>query len=150
MIRAGTPGDVDRLREIARAAYAPYVPLIGSEPPPLLQDFAEDVADGAVWVIGDPVSGYVVARPQGRDWLLENVAVAPDAQGTGAGRALIAFAEAEGARQGFERVVLYTNAKMEANLGLYPALGYTKTDQRTEHGLDRVFFEKALDRLDAG
>ena len=149
MIRAGTLGDVDRLREIARAAYAPYVPLIGFEPPPLLQDFAEDVSVAAVWVAGDPVLGYVVARPKGDDWLLENVAVAPEAQGTGTGKALIAFAEAEGARQGFERVVLYTNAKMTANLGMYPALGYTKTDQRTEHGLDRVFFQKTLGGADA-
>ena len=67
MIRPGTTVDVERLREIARAAYTPYVAAIGFEPPPLLQDFAADVADGAVWVAGDPPGGYVVARPQGGD-----------------------------------------------------------------------------------
>lgn len=144
MIRPGVPGDVPRLGEIARAAYAPYVPLIGFDPPPLLQDFAADVAEGAVWVADDPVAGYVVARPQAGDWLLENVAVAPEAQGRGLGRALIALAEDEGARRGFARIVLYTNIHMASNLKLYPALGYREVDRRTEHGLSRVFFEKTL------
>ena len=145
MIRAGTPEDLPRLREIARAAYAEYVPLIGTEPPPMLQEFDVDLAQGALWVAGDPADGYVVARPQGEDWLLENVAVAPDAQGRGLGRRLIAFAEAEGARRGFARVVLYTNVHMVANLTMYPALGYTETGRRTENGMDRVFFSKSLE-----
>ena len=103
-----------------------------------------DVADGAVWVAGDPPEGYVVARPQGADWLLENVAVVPGAKGKGLGGSLIRFAEAEGARRGFAKVVLYTNVNMVANLSMYPALGYTRIDQRTEHGLSRVYFEKSL------
>ena len=144
MIRPGAPGDVERLRGIARAAYTPYVAAIGFEPPPLLQDFAADVAEGAVWVSGDPPDGYVVARPRGADWLLENVAVAPEAQGRGLGSALIRFAEQEGARRGFAKVVLYTNVNMVANLSMYPALGYAEIDRRTERGLDRVYFEKLL------
>ena len=138
--------DAPALAAIARAAYAQYVPLIGRDPPPMLQDFPADIADGAVWTArgAEGPVGYVVARPKGQDWLLENVAVAPDAQGGGLGRRLIARAEAEGAARGFARVVLYTNAKMTANLALYPRLGYVKTDQRREHGLDRVFFAKPL------
>ena len=143
-IRPGRAADVECLRAIARAAYAPYVPLIGSEPPPMLQEFAADAADGALWVAGEPVAGYVVARPKGTDWLLENVAVAPEAQGTGLGRALIAFAEAEGRRRDFAKIILYTNVHMTANLSLYPALGYAETGRREEHGMSRVYFVKAL------
>ena len=144
MIRPGRAQDIARLGEIARAAYAPYVPLIGFEPPPLLQDFDQDVAEAAVWVSGEPVLGYVVARRKGDDWLLENVAVAPEAQGRGLGRALIGFAEEEGARRGFARIVLYTNIHMTANLVLYPALGYREVAHLTEDGLSRVYFEKQL------
>ena len=144
MIRPGTAADVPRLSAIARAAYTPYVAAIGFEPPPLLQDFAADVAEAAVWVAGDRPDGYVVARPKGADWLIENVAVAPEAQGRGLGGRLIRFAEAEGARRGFARVVLYTNVNMVANLAMYPALGYREVDRRTDDGLGRVFFEKDL------
>lgn len=145
-IAPALPDDASALARIARAAYERYVPLIGREPAPMLQDFPADIADGAVWTArgaAGPV-GYVVARPQGEDWLLENVAVAPEAQGTGLGRRLIARAEAEGAARGFARVVLYTNAKMTANLALYPRLGYVETGRRREDGFDRVFFVKAL------
>ncbi len=145
MIRPGAPADTDQLREIARAAYMPYVAAIGFEPPPLLQDFAADIADSAVWVVGDPAAGYIVARPQGEDWLIENVAIAPDAQGQGHGGALIRFAEAEGARRGFARVVLYTNVHMTANLTLYPALGYREVGRTEGKGLSRVHYEKRLD-----
>ena len=146
IIEPATPEDATALAAIARAAYAQYAPLIGREPPPMLQDFPADIADGAVWTARDrerPV-GYVVARPKGEDWLLENVAVSPAARGGGLGRRLIAWAEAEGAARGFARVVLYTNAKMTSNLALYPRLGYVETGQRRQDGLNRVFFAKPL------
>ncbi len=140
------PDDASALVRIARAAYETYVPLIGREPAPMLQDFPADIADGAVWTArgADGPVGYVVARPKGEDWLLENVAVAPEAQGTGLGKRLIERAEAEGAARGFARVVLYTNAKMTANLALYPRLGYVETGRGREDGFDRVFFVKPL------
>jgi len=140
MIREATPDDVTRLEAIARAAYAPYVPLIGREPPPMLQDFPADIAQGHVWVSGDPIVGYVVAQPNESDWLLENVAVDPEAQGTGLGRALIAHIEAMARAAGAEAIELYTHASMTANRRLYPLLGYVET----EHGLDRVYFRKSL------
>ncbi|MEM1315837.1 MAG: GNAT family N-acetyltransferase [Pseudomonadota bacterium] len=143
MIRPARAEEAAALAAIARAAYAPYLPRLGFEPPPMRQDFAADIADGAVWVGGDPPEGYVVARPRGEDWLIENVARAPQAP-RGLGRRLLAFAEAEGARRGFARAVLYTHAKMTENRALYPRLGWTETARREEHGLPRVFFAKPL------
>lgn len=143
-IRPARASDAPALARIAVDAYSPYIAAIGREPPPLRQDFPADIAEGACWVAGDPPDGYVVAREKAGDWLLENVAVAPRARGTGLGRALIGFAEAEGARRGFARIVLYTHAKMTRNLDLYPRLGYRQTGRRTEAEMNRVFFEKAL------
>ncbi|MEM7742220.1 MAG: GNAT family N-acetyltransferase [Pseudomonadota bacterium] len=143
-IRLAKAEDVPRLRLIARGAYAPYVPLIGSEPPPMLQDFAADIAAGRCWAAGDPALGYVVAYPREADWMLENVAVAPEAQGTGLGRALVAHAEALAKAAGAPAMVLYTHAKMTNNRALYPALGYRETGRATQHGLDRVFFRKVF------
>ena len=42
-------------------------------------------------------------------------------------------------------VHLYTNEKMAENLLIYPKLGYTEVERRTEDGFNRVYFEKTLD-----
>jgi ribosomal protein S18 acetylase RimI-like enzyme len=143
-IRKARPLDGAACSAIARAAYAQYVPLIGREPPPMQQDFGADIALGDVWVNGTPVVAYVVVRDKGERWLLENVAVSPDARGRGLGRALIAHVETMARAAGARSVDLYTHARMTANRRLYPALGYVETDRRVEEGLDRVFFRKVL------
>lgn len=143
-IRPAGPGDRAAVERIARAAYAAYVPLIGRAPAPMLADFAAAIAAGRVWVAGAPVAGYVVAWPRGDHWHLENVAVDPAAQGRGLGRALIGHVEALARQAGARAVELYTNARMTANLALYPRLGYAETGRRVEDGFDRVFFRKAL------
>lgn len=113
-----------RLAAIARAAYAPYAPVLGPDPPPVRQDFAGDIADGRVWVAGAPATGFIVLRADGPDWLIENLGVEPAAQGAGAGRALIGFAEAEGLRRGHRRAVLYTSPLMTGTVAFYAKLGY--------------------------
>jgi len=142
--RPARPADAPALTAIARAAYSPYVAAIGFEPPPMIQDFATAIALGRVTVIGAPPAGYVVAYATGDDWHIENVAVAPEARGRGLGGLLIGASEAEGKARGHARVTLYTNAAMAPNLTLYPALGYRQVARRTESGLDRVYFTKAL------
>ncbi|MEM6622922.1 MAG: GNAT family N-acetyltransferase [Pseudomonadota bacterium] len=146
-IRPAQPNDAERLSQIARSAYAPYVADIGREPPRMLQDFPADIAAGRCWVSGRPALGYVVAYPREDDWMLENVAVAPEAQGTGLGRTLIVHAEDLARAAGAPAIVLYTHAKMTRNRVLYPALGYRQTKRETQHGLDRVFFQKDLQTL---
>ena len=143
-IRAAVPDDLDAIRQIARAAYAIYVARIGREPAPMVADFAASIAAGELWVAGMPVAGFVVAYPRGNHWHLENVAVAPSAQGTGLGGALIAHVEAMARATGARAVELYTNARMTGNLSLYPRLGYAETGRATEDGFDRVFYRKEL------
>lgn len=143
-IRAAEPGDTAACAALARAAYRRYVAEIGFEPPPMRQDFHVAIRLGRVQVAGDPPVGYIVAYPKAGDWHIENVATAPQAQGSGLGRRLIEASEATARVRGFARVTLYTNAAMVPNLTLYPHLGYRQTDRRVEEGLDRVFFEKSL------
>ena len=113
-----------RLTAIARAAYAPFAPVLGPDPPPVRQDFPGDIAGGRVWVTGAPAIGFIVLRADGPDWLIENLGVDPAAQGAGAGRALIGFAEAEGRRRGHCRAVLYTSPLMTGTVAFYTKLGY--------------------------
>ena len=90
------------------------------------------------------VVGVLVMRPEPPALFVENVAVRPERQGRGLGRALMAFAEDHARAAGLAEVTLYTNQKMTENLRFYAALGYAETGRRSEDGFARVFFRKAL------
>ena len=145
-IRPASAEDAPACTRIAQAAYAPYVADIGRRPMPMEADFAAQIAEGKVWVatMGD-VAGYVVVYPtEGTAWMLENIAVDPSHHGKGLGGALIAHAENTAQAAGAEAIELYTNAKMTANLSLYPALGYLEMSRGKQDGFERVFFRKTL------
>ncbi|MEM8792858.1 MAG: GNAT family N-acetyltransferase [Pseudomonadota bacterium] len=144
-IRQATPEDTDAVRQIAQAAYAPYVAAIGRKPAPMVADFGAQIAQGAVWVAqAQDVLGFIAFFPRGDHMFLENVAVHPGAHGQGIGRLLIAQCEEAARGQHLASVELYTNARMTANLALYPRLGYVETERRVEDGFDRVYFRKVL------
>jgi ribosomal protein S18 acetylase RimI-like enzyme len=139
--RAAVPGDVARLREIARAAYAKYVPRIGREPMPMSADFAAEIAAGRVIVIDvdGAVAGYMVAWAEPDAYYIDNIAVDPARQGFGLGRKLIDGAVQAARRHGLGAIRLYTNAAMGENLALYARIGFVETRRASEDGFDRVF-----------
>ena len=134
------------IEALVRDAYAMYVPRIGREPAPVTADHAEQVAAGRTSVVeaDGEVAGVIVLIPGGDHLLIENVAVAPNAQGRGLGRELMAFAERRAAELGMAELRLYTNQLMTENLALYPALGYTETGRQVEDGFARVYFSKRI------
>jgi len=134
------------IERCARAAYQKYVARIGREPAPMVADFGAQIAAGQIWAAVDEagLGGYAVCYARGDHMHLENIAVLPERQGHGIGRALIAHVEAEARRRGLAAVELYTNEKMTENLQLYPRLGYIETGRHLEDGFHRVFFRKAL------
>src|SRR5262249_26991140 len=89
LIRKATAEDAARIRAIARAAYAKYVPRIGHEPAPMVADFAAEVAAGHVVVIATAGAGggYMIPRPQTHAHLIANIAVDPGAAGPRPGAA---------------------------------------------------------------
>jgi GNAT superfamily N-acetyltransferase len=110
-------------------------------------DHAAKIASGSVWVAVDrrdePIGVLVLARTR-TSLLLENVAVAPEHQRRGIGRALIGFAEDRARDVDLPEVTLYTNEQMIENLALYPRLGYDESGRRSDEGFARVFFRKRL------
>lgn len=147
MIRPAEPADQAAIETIVRAAYAVYIPRIGKPPGPMLDDYAKLIADGAVSVIeeaGGEIAALIVLIPKPDHLLLDNIAVRPDRQGRGFGRALIEHAEREAARLGFREIRLYTHEKMTENIALYTRIGFVETDRRNESGYDRVFMTKPL------
>jgi GNAT superfamily N-acetyltransferase len=146
MIRQARKEDGARLAEIVDAAYARYVPRIGGKPGPMLEDYADLAAQGLAHVFEHEgaILGLAVLIDGDGYLLLDNIAVAPEAQGQGIGGRLITFVEAEARRRGFMELRLYTNEKMTENLTLYPKLGFEETHRARQAGFDRVFFRKRL------
>ena len=145
MIRLADPNDTARISEIVELAYRPYVASIGAVPGPLLDDYPGPVAAKQAWVTGDPVMGVLVLVDEPDHLLLDNIAVDPAAQGTGVGRVLMEFADAEARRRGYRELRLYTHQKMLRNIELYKKLGWQETGRGEQAGLARVFFRKPVD-----
>ena len=108
-------------------------------------DYAAGVRRGQVFVAeSDTVVGLVVLIGSGDHVLIDNVAVHPDSQHQGVGRALLAHAERFASRLGLSELRLYTNASMTENIRLYRRLGYVQTGHFDQAGFDRVFFRKRI------
>ena len=145
-IRTASLDDVPRIRAIARAAYAKYVPLIGREPAPMAADYEDDVAAHRLVVIevGGGLSGYMVAWPEADAYFIDNIGVEPKAQGKGLGRRLIKHAAAEAHRLRLPALRLYTNAAMIENLSMYMDLGFVETHRVVEKGFNRIYMRRDL------
>src|SRR5215475_8116674 len=98
MVRRATEDDIARIAAIARAAYVKYVSRIGREPPPMIADFAAEIAAGHVVVIeiARAVEGYLISWPKMEAYFIDNIAVDPARQGLGLGRQLMEYAVATG------------------------------------------------------
>ena len=146
LIRKATAQDIARIGAIARAAYAKYVPRIGREPPPMVADFAAEVAAGHVVVIGTAgaVDGYMIAWPEADAYFIDNIAIDPARQGEGLGRQLMDHAVGEASRRRLSAVRLYTNAAMTENLSMYAHMGFVETHRAVEKAFDRVYLRWTL------
>lgn len=144
--RRARPDEATALRDLVRASYAPWVPVIGREPGPMMDDFAARIAAGQAWVVerDGALRGALVIEDTPGGLLIDNVAVAPDAQGSGLGRALMDFAEAEAAQRGHRCVWLYSHEKMARNIALYARLGFVETHRAEQSGFARVFMAKPV------
>ena len=102
-IRPALHDEARAVRDVVHAAYAHYVARIGKPPGPMLDDYPQRIADGQAWVLedGGRIVGILVLEETPAGLLLDNIAVLPDCQGKGYGRALIEFAEAEARRRGY-------------------------------------------------
>jgi ribosomal protein S18 acetylase RimI-like enzyme len=145
-LHAAIAADAPTLTRIVRSAFSHYVERLGLEPAPMQLDYARAIATDGVHVAveDEAILGLVVLADGDDDLLLNNLAVAPAAQGRGIGRLLIAFVEQRARERGHDRVLLYTNERMVENIALYRRLGYAEVARRCEAGYRRVHMAKRL------
>jgi ribosomal protein S18 acetylase RimI-like enzyme len=90
------------------------------------------------------IVGIVVLTVTDEGFLVDNVAVHPGHRGTGLGRTLLGFAEAEARRAGFDALYRYTHEQMTEDLALYSRIGYVEDDRRSQGACSRVYLRKHL------
>ena len=130
--RRACPDDLTTVQALTEAAYAPYTVLLGYPPLPVTEDHRPRVEAGQVHlaeVLGTVVGLLVLERHQDHA-MIYSVAVLPARQGEGHGLALLRLAEDEARSWAVPELRLYTNARMERNIGLYAALGFHETGRR--------------------
>jgi N-acetylglutamate synthase-like GNAT family acetyltransferase len=145
-LRRAEVGDVDAIRDLVTAAYEGYTALIERTPIPMLADYAVAVRAHDVWVLdldGSIVGVLELVVYADHLWI-ENVAIAPDEQGRGLGRRLLAHVEDEARRLGLPEIGLLTNERYLDNIAMYVRHGYRETHREPHLGTDLVYFRKAI------
>jgi GNAT superfamily N-acetyltransferase len=146
-MRRAFPADAAQIRELTRAAYAKWVPMIGREPLPMTADYEAAVLAHRfdLLEIHDLLVALIETVDEGDQLLVENVAVSTEFQGRGLGSRLMAHAEDIARQLGHRRIRLYTNQRFTENIRLYSRLGYViDSEQDFGGGTIRVNMSKRL------
>jgi ribosomal protein S18 acetylase RimI-like enzyme len=149
-IERADPADAGEILTLQRAAYVTEAQLHGDPFLPSLVESVEQVRKTIVGslvlkaMVGTRIAGAVRGRINDRTCLVARLAVAPDLQGTGIGRALMRALEEEAAGLA-DACVLFTGHLSEYNLRLYRRLGYGETHrERVADHLMLVHMRKTL------
>ncbi len=147
-LRRALPADAAAVRDLTRAAYAKWVPVIGREPLPMRADYDRAVQDHIVVLCeeGNQLVALIELIASENHLLIENLAVRPGDQGKGLGAALLAHADDIAQSLDLKEVRLFTNAAFATNLGFYARRGYSEYRRGTMvPGSVTVFMRKQLD-----
>ena len=146
ILRPATRDDVEAIRDLVRAAYAKWVPLIGREPMPMAADYALAIAehDFDLLVDGEAIVGVLETEHRPDHLWIENVCVHPDRQHQGLGRRLLKWAEKRAEVAGTGEIRLVTNEAFAANIALYKRVGYGVDRAEPFKGGTAVYMSKSL------
>ncbi|BDG73185.1 GNAT family N-acetyltransferase [Roseomonas fluvialis] len=145
-LRRATPADATAIRDVTRAAYARWVPVVGREPMPMRADYDAAVLSHRFDLLVRGVSLMALIETDLRDdhlWI-ENIAVHPDHQRQGLGRRLLAIADALAREAGRDELRLLTNAAFAGNVALYESHGYAVTLREPFMGGTTVYMARRI------
>ena len=134
IIRRAVATDVAALTICFERAWAPVLAR-GISLPPVSEGLAGDIDSHLVWVAqragqqGRRLLGGLVALADTSHLHIANLAVAPEAQGLGVSRSLLAQAERYCLMHGLKELRLSTHIEMPENVALYSHLGWRITAQ---------------------
>ncbi|MBS9475867.1 GNAT family N-acetyltransferase [Ancylobacter radicis] len=145
-LRRASLDDLAGIEVVQQGAYARNRIILGVEPVPLLWDYRAVMRSREVWVVDGAagLDGVLVLQARDDDLLIDSLATAPMAQGSGLGNVLLAAGEARARALGRTTARLYTGEPLSANIQWYRRKGYMI--ERVEQMPDRrlVHMAKAL------
>lgn len=146
LIRAAGLKDLARIEEIARDAFAIYVPRMDRKPFPMLDDYEAHIRAGHLFTaaVAGKIAGYVVLLPGDGHLLLDTLGIHPDFQGKGHGGAIMEFVDTFARKSGYSQIRVYTNEAMRENIRFYGRFGYDISHRVIENGYRRIYFVKNL------
>lgn len=146
--RPAEPADAAAIRDIVRSAYGKWVPVIGREPLPMRADYEKAVAEHPfdLAIEEGRIVGMIETMLADDHLWIENICVAPEAQGRGIGQLLLERAERKAIEAGHRELRLLTNGAFEANVSLYKWHGYTIDREEPFMGGMTVYMSKKLTR----
>lgn len=143
-----TPDDAGEILTVQRAAFVSEALIYGDvDMPPLTQTLDQlraELADNDGWVARSDgrLVGAIRAVQHDDLLMIGRIAIAPDMQGEGIGRALLSAAEDASSARAAE---LFTGSLSEANIRLYEGCGYAETQRiAQDDGTEQVFLRKQL------
>ncbi len=146
-IRAANFADAPQLFHCVVEAFMDYIPLIGQTPGPMLEDYCVGIEKHHTFVAeeaGELLGLVLLKEGEGGIMWLDVLATYPQKRSRGAGRALIAYAEAYMRGLGKQACHIYTHVKYTRTIGIYQSLGYEIYDRVQEYGFDRYYLRKDL------
>ena len=141
-LRRGTPGDLDALTAMQRAAYARNEAILGVVPIPLQIDYADVLASKEVWLAdGDArLRGALILDLEPDHLLIWSIATDPREQQSGLGKRLLAAAEARARELSFTTIRLYTGTLLVHLVAWYGRHGYAveRIEQRPDRSITHM------------
>jgi GNAT superfamily N-acetyltransferase len=142
------PADAAMIRDLVRAAYARWVPIIGREPRPMNADYDAAIRKHEIeiaYLNADAVGVIEMVLREDHLWI-ENVAVKPDRQGMGLGRKLLSRAEHRAIETERFEMRLLTNSAFVSSIVLYEKVGYVAIGNEPFMGGTTIYLSKKLGR----
>jgi N-acetylglutamate synthase-like GNAT family acetyltransferase len=145
-IRQAGLADAGEIAFCVCQAFIHYIPLIGKQPQPMLEDYQSLIKAHRVFVLckEEKIVGVLVFEQTKEGFCIDTLAIHPLMQGLGLSKKLIAFAEKIAREMRYKSLYLSTNHVMQKAQTIYKYLGFAEYDRRAVNGYDRVFFRKAI------
>ncbi len=145
-IRHAVPGDAAEVTACVCHAFIDYIPIIGKQPQPMLDDYLRLINQSMVYVAASDakIVGVLVVGKTEEGFCIETLATHPALQGCGIGKKLIGWAEILAKQQQFKSIYLSTNSLMHKSQEIYKYLGFVEYDKCVVNGYDRIMMRKKI------
>ncbi|MEM9907666.1 MAG: GNAT family N-acetyltransferase [Cyanobacteria bacterium P01_D01_bin.44] len=145
-LRPAISADADAVKALTCRVFEKYIEQIGRIPRPMLADYELVIANEHVWVVeeNNQLVAVLVLAIRENHYHINSIAVRPDKQRQGLGKALLSHAEDQSIQAGYCEIWLHTNETMTHNIRLYTSVGYKEMYRQTKQGTDSLYMKKEL------